>query len=183
MKTIGKYFFKGLLILLPAVVSLYIIFAIFRKIDRILGFSTPGIGFIVTLIFITVIGFFASNFITGRLVGYFEKLFSKLPIVKIFYSSIKDLVSAFVGDKKSFDKPVLVTMDKETGAKALAFITREELKFLRLRSHVAVYFPQSYNFAGNLLIYPSKSVKPIDADSAEVMKFLVSGGISGGGSN
>jgi uncharacterized membrane protein len=111
--------------------------------------------------------------------GLTEKIFTRLPVVKILYTSIKDLIGAFVGDKKSFDRPILVTAP-EGGAKALGFITRDSLELLGLTDHVAVYFPQSYNFAGNLIIYPRDRVSPLDADSSEVMAFILSGGVSGG---
>jgi uncharacterized membrane protein len=180
MKRLGKYFLEGLLVLVPVLGSIYIIYLVFQKIDGILRIPIPGVGFIITIIIITIIGFLSSNFITRRLVRFSERIFSKLPLVKIIYSSIKDLVGAFVGDKKSFDKPVLVTLDSKTKQLALGFITRESLDFLSLKDHVAVYFPQSYNFAGNLLIFPNAQIKPIETKSADVMKFLVSGGLSGG---
>jgi uncharacterized membrane protein len=179
MKKIGKHFFEGLLILVPAVGSLYIIYAIFRKIDGILQIPIPGVGFLITIVFITVVGFLASNYITSRIITYFEDMLARLPVVKLLYTSIKDLVNAFVGEKKSFNKPVLVTIDVGTQAKAIGFVTREDLEFLSLMDHVAVYIPQSYNFAGNLFIYPADLVMPVAADSADVMKFLVSGGVSG----
>lgn len=181
MKRLAKYFFEGLMILVPVLVSIYIIFAIFEKVDGLLNLPIPGAGFIVTLLVITFIGFLGSNFFTKRIVKYFEKLFANLPIVKIFYSSIRDLVGAFVGDKKSFDRPVLVNVDEASGAKSLGFITREDLEFLSLKDHVAVYFPQSYNFAGELVLFPRDRVTAIETSSTEVMRFLVSGGVSGGG--
>ncbi|MEE9613620.1 MAG: DUF502 domain-containing protein [Thermodesulfobacteriota bacterium] len=181
MKRLTRYFFEGLLVIVPTVASIYIIYLIFTKIDGLLGLPIPGMGFVLTLVSITFVGILASTFITEKLFGYLERLISRLPLVKILYSSIKDLMSAFVGEKKSFDKPVLVTIDEGTGAKVLGFITREELGFLGVKDHVSVYLPQSYNFAGNLLIYPAGQVKPLDADSSEVMTFLVSGGVSGGG--
>jgi uncharacterized membrane protein len=142
--------------------------------------KTTGAGFLLTLALITLIGFLASNLVTKRLFDYLEKLFSRLPLVKLLYGSIKDLIGAFVGDKKSFDRPVLVEITPGSGTRVLGFITRDSLEFLGLPGHVAVYFPQSYNFAGNLLIFPAEQVHPLDIDSSEVMAFLVSGGVSGG---
>jgi uncharacterized membrane protein len=179
MKRIGKYFFEGLIILVPVVASIYIVYAVFVSVDGLLGIPVPGAGFAATLLLITMIGFLANNFLTKRLIHYMERLFTRLPLVKILYTSIKDLIGAFVGEKKSFDRPVLVQFPGGE-ARAIGFITRENLKFLGLTNHVAVYFPQSYNFAGNLFVYPTDRVQPLDAESAEVMAFLVSGGISGG---
>ena len=180
MKKIAKNFFEGLVILVPIVGSFYIIYIVFIKIDGLLGIPIPGVGFLVTIALIILIGFLASNFLAKKFFQYLEKVLTKLPLVKIFYSSIKDLIGAFVGDKKSFDKPVLVTVIPGSDAKALGFITRESLDFIGLLDHVAVYFPQSYNFAGSLFVYPRDRVKPLDVDSSEVMAFLVSGGVSGG---
>jgi len=104
-------------------------------------------------------------------------MLSKLPLVSILYSSIKDLIGAFVGDKKSFDRPVVVYLSENTCV--VGFITRDDLAFLGLTEYVSVYLPQSYNFAGNLLLVRSDSVKPISANSSDVMAFLVSGGVSG----
>jgi uncharacterized membrane protein len=181
MKKLIRYFFEGLLVLVPALLSLYIIFALFTRIDGLLGIPIPGLGFIITIVFITFTGILASTFITEKIFKLLDRIFEKLPLVKILYTSIKDLMGAFVGDKKSFDKPVLITLDESSGTKALGFITQESLDFLGIKDHVSVYLPQSYNFAGNLIIYPAKQVKALDADSSDIMAFLVSGGVSGGG--
>lgn len=187
MKRITRYFFEGLLFLIPIAASIYIVYFLFVKIDSLLkvplasyGVEIPGVGFAITIIIIICIGFLTSNFLTKRLFGLFTMLFEKLPLVKLIYSSIKDLIGAFVGDKKSFDKPVVVMLDKPTGTMVMGFVTKEDMSFFGLKDHVAVYLPQSYNFAGQLFIFPSDHIQPIDADSSEVMTFLVSGGVSGG---
>jgi uncharacterized membrane protein len=180
MKRIAKYFFEGLLVVVPAVLSIYIIYVIFTKIDGLLRLPIPGAGFVITIVAITFIGILASTFLTRRIFKLLEKILTKLPLVKLLYTSIKDLMSAFVGDKKSFDKPVLITIDGASELKALGFITKDSLEFLGLADHVSVYLPQSYNFAGSLMVCPVKNVTPVKADSSEVMAFLVSGGVSGG---
>jgi uncharacterized membrane protein len=138
----------------------------------------PGLGFAVTIAFITLIGVLTSNYLGNKLFILIDKLFSRLPLVKLLYSAIKDVIGAFAGDKKSFDKPVIVEL-VENGPKALGFITSQSLDFLSLDNHVSVYLPQSYNFAGSVLLFPCDRVKPVDVDSSEAMAFIVSGGISG----
>ena len=108
-----------------------------------------------------------------------SNIFNKVPLVKMLYSAIKDLVEAFAGEKKKFDKPVLVTLGTSSYAKIVGFMTRENLDNLGLEDHVAVYLPQSYNFAGNVLIFPKEAVKPLDIESSELMTFIVSGGVAG----
>ncbi len=97
----------------------------------------------------------------------------------MLYNAIRDLVEAFAGEKKKFDKPVLVTLGTSSYAKVIGFMTRESLDNLGLKDHVAVYLPQSYNFAGNVLIFPKEAVTPLDIESSEVMTFIVSGGVAG----
>jgi uncharacterized membrane protein len=179
MKRIVRYFLEGLLYVIPLAVTIFVLYKIFVTVDGFLQLPVPGLGFVLTVVGITLIGFLASNVLTRGLLSLVDRLFERVPFIKLIYTSIKDLIGAFVGDKKSFDKPVLVTLTAGSQAKAIGFITRESLENYGLADHVAVYFPQSYNFAGNLLIFPKEQVQPLDVESSEAMAFLVSGGVSG----
>ena len=179
MKRILRYFLEGLLFIIPLAVSVYLIYFVFTKVDRLLGIGIPGVGFLITITLITFLGFLGSNLLTKSLLGIVDSMFNKLPFVKLIYSSVKDLVGAFVGEKKKFDKPVLVTVSKESDIKIIGFITKESLQNLGIENQVAVYVPQSYNFAGSLIIVPKTQITHINSDSADIMAFIVSGGISG----
>ena len=76
------------------------------------------------------------------------------------------------------DKPVLVRLTGESEARLVGFVTQESLDRLGLPGYASVYFPQSYNFAGNLVVFPSSQLEPLDAASADVMAFIVSGGVT-----
>lgn len=180
MRRISRYFLEGLLILVPFVVTVFVIYTVFQKIDGLFNFPIPGMGFVATLLLIFLVGFVTSNFLTRKLVALADTLFSRVPLVKMIYSSIKDLLNAFVGDKKSFNKPVQVTLSPDSGVRAIGFVTNDSLENLGIEGSVAVYLPQSYNFAGNLIIVPKDQVTPLDADSGDVMAFVVSGGVSAG---
>jgi uncharacterized membrane protein len=178
MKRLSRYFFEGLLILVPFVATVYVIYFIFDKIDGLFRFSIPGMGILFTIGLIFTVGFVTSNFITHKLVELADNLFSRLPLVKMIYASIKDLLGAFVGDKRGFNKPVQVALSPENGICAIGFVTNENLDPMGLSDSIAVYLPQSYNFAGNLIVVPKDRVKPINCDSGDVMAFVVSGGVS-----
>ena len=178
MKRISQYFLQGLLFLIPLFVTLYVIYWIFVRIDGMLSLPVPGLGFIVTIVFITFIGFVASNFVTQRILQLVDRLFARLPLVKMIYAAIKDLVNAFVGEKKSFNRPVQVVVEKESNIRLLGFATRENLDNLGIQDSITVYLPQAYNFAGNLIIVARDRVIPLKADPGEVMKLIVSGGVS-----
>lgn len=186
MRRLAKYFISGLLFLIPVMVSVYIVYWVFSTVDRLVRELSgqqwedwiPGLGVVISLAVITGVGVLSSLFITRPILQLVEKIFERVPLIKLLYSSIKDLVGAFVGDKKKFDKPVLVKLTRDGDAKLLGFITSESLEFLSIKDEVSVYCPHSYNFSGCMIIVPRDQVTPIDADSSEVMAFIVSGGVS-----
>ncbi len=179
------WFFSGLLIVAPAAITIWALYTAFVWIDGLLdlenriGFPAPGLGFLASLLLVTLIGFLASNFLTRFLIDLTEQLFTRLPLVRLIYKAIKDLLEAFVGEKKRFDQPVLVSLIPGSDAKAIGFVTRQDLQELGLQDQVAVYFPQSYNFAGQLMLVPKERTSPVTVDSTQVMTFIVSGGVSG----
>ena len=178
MRKLTRYFIEGILFLVPVVATVYVFYLIFTKVDRLYRFPIPGMGFLLTLGIIMVIGFIASNVLTRGLLGIIDAAFARLPVTKMIYTSIKDLIGAFVGDKKGFNRPVAVELIEGSGAFVLGFVTREDLGRFGLHGHVAVYLPQSYNFAGNMLVVPAARVRPLATDSAEFMALIVSGGIT-----
>jgi len=127
-----------------------------------------------------LVGMLASNYVIAKLLAIPDAIFTRAPLVKIVYTSIKDLIEAFVGDRKRFNRPVLVTLGNAPRVEALGFVTADDLSVIGAAGSVAVYFPQSYNFAGNLVVVPRESVREIDADPGRMMAFIVSGGVSGG---
>ncbi|MFN2442707.1 MAG: DUF502 domain-containing protein [Thermoanaerobaculia bacterium] len=179
MNFLIKNFLRGLAILIPIVATIWLVWITFLTIDRWIQAPYPGVGIGVTILLILAVGMLAGNVIGRKLFHLTEMIFMRAPLVKIIYLAIKDLVEAFVGDRKKFNRPVLVSLSG-IEASALGFVTRDRIDFLSERDLVAVYFPQSYNFAGNLLLVPAARITPIDADSTQVMAFIVSGGISGG---
>ncbi len=178
MKKITKYFLEGLLLLVPLFVTLYVFYFIFTRIDNFFKFEIKGMGFIVTIIMITVVGYVSSSLLTSRFVEKIDASFSRLPLVKMIYTSIKDLINAFVGDKKRFNRPVLIDVYPGSNVKVAGFITSDDLGSLGMRDNVAVYLPQSYNFAGFLIVVPKDQITPLDIDSGRVMAFIVSGGVT-----
>jgi uncharacterized membrane protein len=178
MRSLLKHFLRGLLVTAPVALTLYIVWTVFRVIDGWLRIPIPGAGFVITIVGITLVGFIASNLLARQALAIFEDVLKRLPFVRLLYSSSKDLLSAFVGEKRRFDMPVVVSLYGDAGPKAIGFVTKESLAEFGLADHVAVYLPESYNFAGNLFVVPRSRVTPIDAESADVMAFVVSGGVA-----
>ncbi len=178
MRRLLGYFLRGLVFIAPVAVTVYICVVIFRTIDGWLGLSIPGLGFVLTLLLITLVGFVGSTFLARSFLATFDRLLERLPFVRFLYSATKDLVNAFVGEKRRFDQPVSVRLLPGGEVRALGFVTQTSLAKLGLEEFVAVYFPQSYNFAGSLLLFPGHDVERIRASSSDVMAFIVSGGVT-----
>jgi uncharacterized membrane protein len=128
--------------------------------------------------FLIFVGWISSTYLVSGFIKFFEKVFDRLPAVKFIYSSVKDFFEAFAGDKKKFDKAVLVNAFS-TDVWIVGFLTGEELENFNLGAdHVSVYVPQSYNFAGQLYILPREKVRKIEHISAGIaMKYAVTGGV------
>jgi len=186
-KKLINYFFQGLLYLAPVTITLWVLYKMFVWVDSLFtgtikdlfGFAIPGLGFIVLLALISLVGFLGSTFIFYPVVNYLDSVLKRTPLIKIVYTSVKDLVSAFVGQKKRFNEPVLIKMGKNMDVERLGFITNRDLSIIgESNEKVAVYLPHAYAWSGNIYIVPADNVKKIDASSMEVMKFIISAGVT-----
>ena len=178
MTRLLNYFLRGLVVVAPLAITVYVCVVIFTTIDGWLGLPYPGAGFLITIVLITLVGFLASSLIARGLFSVFERQLERLPFVRLLYSSAKDMLNAFVGEKRRFDKPVLVSVSGDRAVKVLAFLTSDSLESLGVADHVTVYMPQSYGLAGHILVVPADRVERINADAAEVMAFIISGGVT-----
>jgi uncharacterized membrane protein len=186
-----NYFVKGLIVVMPVGVAVFLIYWAVYKLDSALNLSgffltdnkgnpiyIPGMGILNVLVVIIVVGILVTNVVTDPIKRWFNRWLNRLPLFKFLYSSIKDLTEAFVGEEKKFSEPVLVSVN-EFGLKKVGFLVQKDLSKLNLPGEVAVYFPFSYSFAGQVVIISADKVKPIDRNAAEMMKFVISGGVSG----
>jgi uncharacterized membrane protein len=178
-KLLSKYFVRGCLAVAPLAATAYIVYLLLNFADKLLPVGLPGVGIVVAAALITLVGYLTSNVLGRGAIEIFEHFLTRLPLLKLIYSSIKDLIGAFVGDRKSFNHPVTVALGPDNSVRTLGFVTRDDLSNFGLPGCVAVYLPQSYNFAGNLIIVPRERVQPLPVSSTDVMTFIVSGGVSG----
>jgi len=178
MNSLIKYFLRGLVIVVPVAVTLWVIVRAFNAVDRLIGYPVPGVGVVVIVGGTILVGVLASNFVGRKFVALTHAVFTRAPLARIIYASIKDLLEAFVGDKKRFDKPVAVALTAAADMRALGFVTQEDLTFLQMPGDVAVYLPFSYSMAGKLVVVPRSRVQRIEADAASIMALVVSGGVS-----
>ncbi len=183
------FFIRGLLFVAPVGFTILILYSAFDFVDSLVRirfsfdhpnqeFFIPGLGFVIVIFGTAFIGFVFTVLLPQTIQNWIENGIKNLPFIKIFYSAFKDLISAFVGDKKKFKQGVIVTINKESNIKKMGFLTQEDLNALNLPDMVSVYCPHSYAFSGEMFIVPKDNIQLLTISSAEVMKIIVSGGVS-----
>ncbi|MDD9139863.1 MAG: DUF502 domain-containing protein [Candidatus Cardinium sp.] len=175
------YFFRGVLLFIPLGGTLYFISLVLRKIDGIANFSPiPGLGMLIIIVALTLLGYVGTALLVKSAFSFTEALIQKVPFIRVLYASLKDLTTAFVSSssKGKFDRPVMVLMDRSMQIYRIGFITKSSLEVLAMPDYIAVYFPNSYDLSGLLLMLPPTLVTPLDLPSEEVMRFILSGGIA-----
>lgn len=184
MKKLFNYFLQGLLFIAPLGITIYVIYFLFTFLDGLIqeyindwfGINIPGLGLLAIFIVISLLGFLGRSIIFRPIGKLLNKLLDRAPLLKLIYSSIRDLLNAFVGKERKFNKPVLVKVNTISELEKIGFLTQEDLNNLGIKDKVSVYFPHSYNFSGEMFIVPKEHIKPIDMSPADAMKFVVSGG-------
>jgi len=196
-KRLLKYFLQGMIVLAPIVITVYVIVSLFKWIDSILPNivhavfpsmlakdidgnieHVPGLGFVFVIAIVLFVGWLSSLLLVGKLVDVLDKVLEKTPGIKFIYGSVKDFLEAFAGNKKKFDKAVLVNVDGENVWR-VGFVTREDAIAFDMREHLVVYVPHSYAISGITYIVPKEKVKNLpNVAASDAMKFVVSGGVT-----
>jgi uncharacterized membrane protein len=182
MKRVINYFLQGLLFVVPIVVTIYVLYQLLYWIDNLLPFldklKIPGLGLIAIFILVSAAGYVGSRFIRNPFFAYLELLMERAPLVKLIFTSVKDLIAAFVGEKKSFNQPVAVKFEKNSDTERIGFITQNDVNHLGFgNDKVAVYLPFSYSFMGELVVLPRENVRMLDSSGPDMIKFVISGGV------
>lgn len=192
-----NYFFQGLIILAPIVITAWAVLSLFNYIDDILPNllhvlfpdlvklnpqgepeKIPGLGFLVVVLIVLSVGYISSLFFVSKLVDLFDRVLERTPGIKIIYTTIKDFLEAFAGNKRKFNKPVLVNVDA-SDVWRMGFITQTDLSQFDMKEHVCVYVPHSYAFSGITYFVKHDRIRVIkDVNSTDAMKFVVSGGVT-----
>ena len=191
-RAVLRLFIKGLLVVVPLGAACLLIYWAVSGLDKALNLSDilvinpktgkplyiPGLGIFSVIILILIAGVLVTSVITDPIKRWFHRWLNRLPLFKFLYFSIKDLTEAFVGEEKKFTEAVIVDVN-DSGMKKVGFLTQKDLTNINLPGYVAVYFPWSYSFAGQVAIIPADKVKPLNMKAADAMKFVISGGVSG----
>ena len=179
MKKILNYFLQGLIFIVPIGVSVALVIYLYKNIGQLGPFDNDLLNIIFLFFATTLIGVLSSRIIASPFNALFSKILDKAPLLKTIYSSVKDLMNTLFGNKKGFDQAVLVKIYDNSTIERFGFITNDDLTKLNINSgKVLVYIPHSLTFSGNVFLVDKKNLTPIDTPSRDVMKMIVSGGVS-----
>lgn len=196
-KVLLQYFLQGVLVIAPLGITLWVVISLFNLVDSFLPNMIhtlfpqwiprnadgsirqfTGLGFIIVILFVLLVGWLSSLFIFNSILQWLDSLLERTPGIKFIYSAIKDFLKAFAGNKKKFNKPVLVCVD-DTDVWRIGFITHREMSQFDMPDHVTVYVPLAYAVTGTTYIVPKHRIKPLEhVSAAEAMKFAVTGGVT-----
>ena len=186
MKNLNQIFFKGLIVVLPITLTFYLLYWASLKMESLFGSGLkwwmgkelyiPGLGILVTVVFVFLVGLLMSNFITRRFFAWFTQILERVPLIKAIYNPLKDLMALIPGrsnDNKKLQKVVLVQLDT-LGVEVMGLVTREDLvEIPGAQNRIAVYVPFSYMLGGMTYIVPRDKVKKIDIPVDQALKLSV----------
>ena len=194
MSAVRKWLLTGLLVIVPGVITAWVLNWIVSTLDqtlqilpgawhpdKVLGVHVPGFGVVLTLLILLVVGAIASNFAGRKLVQWGDALVSRIPVVRSIYSSVKQVSDTLFSESgNAFRKAVLVQWPRE-GVWTVAFVTGapngEVAAYLR-DEFVSVYVPTTPNPTGGYFVMLRKSdcvELEMSVDSA--LKYIVSMGV------
>jgi uncharacterized membrane protein len=187
VSSLAGYFLSGLLFVAPIGITVAVIVWFVRLINGLISplteqftnSSLTVIGLVVVIALLTLLGYAVSHFINVSAVNWIEKLLSRTPLVKVIYFSVKDIISLFSDKEEKLGRPVKVRMQKDPAQFRLGFVTQSDLSTFGFRDDmISVYLPLSYGIVGNQMVVHRDDVEFLDLPTTEVMKFIVSGGVT-----
>jgi len=194
MATLRKYLIAGLLVWLPLGATYLILRMVVELLDRtilllppeyrpesLFGFNIPGLGLILALVILFLTGLLAANILGRKLVGLWENLLNRIPLVRTIYNSVKQITSTvLLTDNKAFSKVVLVEFPRK-GAWSMGFLTSDVSVFgtTREEDRLAVVFVATTPnpTTGFLIAVKRTEIIELEMSIEEAVKYVMSMGV------
>jgi len=185
-----RYLIAGVLVIAPTVITAYVFYRFFVAVDGVLGkYITlfgrpiPGLGFVAVVLITILVGIFARNILGRSLLGVWEAILTRIPLVNKLYLATKQIGEALLADKGTMFKRVVLLQYPRKGIYSVAFVTHTpggELEKKVGAGSVAVFLPTTPNpTSGFFLIVPEKETVPLSLSVEDAIKLIVSFGIAG----
>lgn len=191
LRRFARTFFTGLAVVAPIVITIAVLLWLVGTTEALLGsvlravlpdeLYHRGFGLLVAAGFVFLVGLLMEALLFRRLLGWFESLLDRIPLVKTVYGAVRDLMSLFAGTgKRSFSKVVMVRLPNSE-IELMGFVTLEDFSKLPLGQgpdRVAVYMPMSYTIGGYTAFVPKSCLRPVDLSLEDAMRLAVTAGLS-----
>jgi uncharacterized membrane protein len=190
-----KYFLTGIVVTAPSVITVYVTWWFLKLIDTsvaqliptqynpntYLPVSVPGVGLIITVVFLIVVGWFARNIFGRMIINASEYLVDRMPVIRTIYNAVKQVFETTMGTQSQAFREVVLFEFPRTGSWTLGFvtgITKGEIQTITQDEVVNVYMPTTPNpTSGFLLFLPKKDLIYLTMAPEDAIKLIVSGGI------
>lgn len=192
-KKLGRIMLQGLVAMLPALLTLYVLYWLLWSAETFLGaviklllphgWYIPGMGLLAGVAATFLFGLALNAFLIQKVIGLTEAAVNRIPLVKTLYGSVKDFIGFFASRKEQhFNQVVTVELSfGETPMRLLGFVTRTDFEGLPEgighKEEIAVYLPLSYQIGGYTVIVPRRSVSPVDITTHRAMGFVLTAGL------
>lgn len=189
---ISRTFLKGLIVVLPAAASVYILTWLFSDLERFIHellvyvipepWYIPGMGVLAAVGGVFTLGLLMYPLITRKLIDSFDNLFRNIPVVSMIYNPMRDFMNMFGGDMaKKLDRVVMVQLP-HTDFEMLGFVTREDNtglpEGLMKDDHIVVLIPWSTQIGGLCFVLPKSATRPVDMTVEEGLRWALTAGVS-----
>ena len=189
-----NYFLTGLLVILPIFITVYVILALIRGMDAILKYipakylpetylhvHIPGLGFILVVILVFVVGLLTRNFVGRKIVNLGENIVDRIPLVRVLYAGVKQLLEPIFLRKTNAFKRVALIEYPRRGVYVIGFITGEskgEIQNKTSKNMINVFVPTTPNpTSGFYILIPEDEVIVLNMSVEDAFKLIISGGI------
>ena len=187
-KQLRRYLLTGIVVILPSVVTVWVLWNLFAFIDRLPQkipgqpfAGVPGVGIVMFFGVIILVGIFATNIIGKRLISFAEKIMARIPFANRIYLAVQQISTAFLGSKRSiFNKAVLVEYPRK-GIYSIGFVTSDavgEVQYKTAKRTVCVFVPTTPNPTSGMLVFvPQEDLIDLDMTTEDGLKLVISGGV------
>jgi len=189
-----RWFFTGLILLIPVLVTIYLFMAVVRRMDgmlhlipvayqpdHLLGFHIPGLGVLLTLLVVLLTGMVGASFIGRWFVRLGENVVDRIPLVRSVYGAIKNVLETIFQDNKDAFRRVVLIEYPRPDLFVLAFVAGEDHGEIQYRTGervIAVFVPTTPNPTSGFLLYvPEKDTIALDMSVEDGMKCVISAGV------
>ena len=189
-KHLSKTLLTGFITLLPAVLTIYLLYWMGVSSEELLGNALrsvlpensyfPGLGMLTGIVFVFIVGLLMNAYLVRKLFLIGEQVLYRLPLIKSVYRAFRDFFDFFSPNKEGLGQVVAVTLN---GMELVGFVTQEDQQRLPLsfrdRDSVLVYLPMSYMVGGYTILVPRTELRPLQMSRDEAMRFVLTAGITG----